>query len=248
MVALTMVFVVGNNSAYATTDDLTVSVGIMSWYNRYVPITRIEGLDVPRSSYAFMNGPTINARYKDLYLGVTCLFSSNDYELERTKVPYGKNQAKVTSSASRTDVDVVIGYMLTPQIDLNAGYKGIFVEDTLTLAAARRTFQAKHDETYNLGTLGAGLHIPVRMKTILFLNVNALLGTFDNNISYPGRIELINYDDRYSTAWGVSVDTSITYRFIDTLSGSTGIKYQYVKAGSDNSNFFGPTLSLDYRF
>lgn len=248
MVTLTIVFVIGNNSAYATADDLTVSVGIVSWYNWYVPISRIEGMDVPKSSSAFMNGPTIKAQYKGMYLGVTYLLSSNDYELVSTTIPYGIYQTKVTSSASRTDVDFVIGYMLTPQVDLNVGYNGIFVKDTLTLATIRETYHAKHDETYNLGALGAGLHIPVGMKTMLLLNGNALLGTFDNNISYPGRVELINDADMHSTAWGVSADTSITYRIIDTLSASIGLRYHFIKAGSDHSNFFGPTLGFDYRF
>ena len=195
-----------------------------------------------------MNGPTIKAQYKDLYIGVMYLLSSNNYELVRTTIPYGKYETNVTSSATRTDIDVVIGYLLTPQLDVNAGYKGIFVSDAIAFTSSRGTFRPKHEEAYNLGTLGAGLHIPISTKATFLLNGNALLGTFDNTISTSGRIELISEDFRHSTAWGVSADTSVAYRMIENISGHIGLRWFFSKAGSDHSNLFGPTVGLDYLF
>jgi hypothetical protein len=232
------------NSAQATADDLAVSVGAISWYNSFVPISRFEGIDAPHSSWGFMNGPTLKARYKDLYLEVTYLLSSNDYHLTNSTI----EETKITSSASRSDVDVVLGYLLTPRIELNAGYKGIFVDDDLTLEAGGGTNAAKRDESYNLATLGVGVNIPLGTKSTFFLNGNALLGDFEYKVAYPAGVAFFTDADRHFLAWGVAADTSVTYEIVDNLSAGIGLRFQYIKAGTDNSSFIGPTSRLDYRF
>ena len=247
-VALTISFLCGINLAHATSDDLFVSVGSLSWYNRLVPISRFNGVDAPNSTWGLMTGPTLKARYKDLYLGVSYLLSANDYHLANSLIPFGDNQTAVTSSASRSDVDVVIGYLLTPRIDLKLGYRGIFIDDALTLAAAGGTYNARRNETYNLGTLGVGVTVPAGMKTVFLLNGNALLGDFENELAYPGGVEFFNDSDKHFVAWGVDADTGFSYAIIDHLSAGVGLRFQYIKAGGDNSSFFGPTARIDYRF
>ena len=248
LVALTVSLLCVTNFTYAASDDLSLTVGAVAWYNRLVPMSRVQTIDIPRSSWAYMEGPEIKARYKNLYLGVTYLLSSNDYHMTNSMVTYGSNVTDVTSSASRSDIDVVVGYMLTPRIDVNAGYKGIFVEDTATLAAIRGTFDAKRNEAYNLGTLGAVINLPLGSKTTFFLNGNAMLGAFDYKINYPDGVDFGNDVDQHFLAWGLGADTKLAYNIIDNLSAAVGLKFQYIKAGTDNSNFFGPTAHLDYRF
>lgn len=248
MVTSTMVLVFGSNPAYSAREDFSASVGAMSWYNNYVPISRIHGMDVPKSSYAFMYGPTIKARYKDLYFGVTYLLTTDNYELVVTDSPVKIHRAKANSSASRNDVDFVVGYMLTPILSLNAGYKGIFVDDNITLVSQGVARNAKRYETYNLGTLGVGANIPLGTKFIWTLNGNALLGAFHNDVTYPAYYNRLNEPEINTTAWGASADTSVDYAIINNLSANIGLKCQYTKAGSDNSSFFGPTFGLDYRF
>jgi hypothetical protein len=248
MVTSAIVLVFVSNSAYSAMEDFSVSVGGMTWYNWYNPISRIHGMDVPKTSSAFMSGPTLKAQYKDLYFGVSYLLSSGDYELVVTDSPIRIHHADANSSASREDVDFVVGYMLTPLMSLNAGYKGIFVDDNLTLVSQGVAENAKRNETYNLGTLGVGVNVPLGLKFIWFLNGNALLGAYHNNVSYPAKYKHLNTADDNLTAWGASADTSIKYTIINNMSANIGLKSQYTKAGSDNSSFFGPTFGLDYRF
>ena len=247
MVASAIVLVFGSNSAYSAMEDFSVSVGGMTWYNTYNPISRINGMDVPHTSSAFMSGPTIKAQYKDLYFGASYLLTSDNYELV-VDSPVRIHHALANSSASREDVDVVVGYMLTPRLSLNAGYRGIFVDDNLTLVSHGVAENAKRYETYNLGTLGVGVNIPVGTKFRWFLNGNALLGAYHSNVSYPANYNRLNTPDDNVIAWGASVDTSIKYTIINNLSASIGLNCQYTKAGSDNSSFFGPTLGLEYQY
>ena len=248
MVTSAILLVFGSNSAYSSMNDLSVSVGGMSWYNAYNPISRINGMDVPKTSSAFMNGPTIKAQYKDLYFSVTYLLSSDNYELVITDHPIKIHHADANSSATRTDVDFVAGYMLTPTLSLNAGYKGIFVDDNLTLVSNGVADNAKRYETYNLGSLGAGVNIPVGKKIIWCLNGNALLGAYHGAVSYPAYYNRLNIPDNNVIAWGASADTSVKYTIINNLSANIGLKGQYTKVGIDNSSFFGPMFGLDYRF
>ena len=239
-----MLFVLENSSAYAAMADLSVTVGAVTWYNRYVPISRIKGMDAPQSSYAFMNGPTLKVQYKDLYFGATYLPSSNDYSL----MDISLRRADVDSSASRSDIDLVAGYMLTPYLSLEVGYKGIFVDDTVTLVSQSGSANAKRTEMYNMGLLGAGATVPVGNKTTLFFTANALLGSFHNDVAYPDSYRGLNEPGAVTTAWGGSAEVKATYSVIKDLSVSIGLKAQYIKAGSDNSSFFGPTSGLEYRF
>ena len=248
MVTLSIMFIFGSNPAYSAMDDLSVSVGAMSWYNKYVPISRIGGADVPKSTYAFMNGPIIKVKYKDLYFGATYLLSSNNYELVVTNSPLGVHHASANSSASRSDLDFVAGYMLTPILGLNVGYKGIFVNDNLTLVSQGVARDAKRYDMYNLGTFGVGLNIPLWTNFTWIFNGNALLGSYHNDVSYPAYYKRLNEPEYNAMAWGISTDTSIDYNIIYSLSANIGLKFQYTKAGSDNSNSFGPTFGLDYRF
>jgi hypothetical protein len=248
MVTLIVLFVVGSNSAYANSDDFSLSAGVLSWYNWHVPVMRIDGMDTPHNSSALMVGPTIKAQYKDLYCGVTYLISTHDYQLANTSVPIGVYQTNATSSASRQDIDVVIGYMLTPRLSLQAGYKGIFFDDDLTLVANGTSYNAKHNEMFNMGAVGAGVNIPIGTNVIWVLNGNALLGTFHNDISYPAGLGYLNDFNKNYTAWGLSADTSVTYTFFNNLSANIGLKFQYIKAVSDESNSLGPTFGLNYQF
>ena len=248
MITSVIFIVFGSNSAYSAMEDISVSVGAMSWYNRYVPISRIAGADVPKSSFAFMNGPTIKAQYKNLYFGVTYLLSSDNYNLVVTDSPISIHHAKANSSASRSDIDFVAGYMLTPELSLRTGYIGIFVDDDITLESQGGTETARRNETYNVGTLGAGINMPLGKKIIWFVNADALLGSFHNDVSYPIHYKRLSEPVYNSIAWGVSADTRVVCTIINNLSANIGLRYQYIKADSDNSSFLGPTLDLDYRF
>ena len=244
-----MVLVSNSKSAYSATDDASYSVGVMSWYSIYNPISRIGGKDVPNTSSAFMNGLTIKAQYKKFFVGVTYLLSSNNYELVVTNHPVNIHHAAANSSASRNDVDFVVGYMLTPIIFLNTGYKGIFVDDNITLATSQgSTTDAKRFEMYNLVKLGAGANIPVGTDFIWSLNGNVLLGAYHDDVSYPANYNRLNTPDNNVFAWGASAETSLKYSIFNHLSANVGLNCQYIKAGSDNSSFFGPTFGLDYKF
>ncbi len=248
MGVLAILYIIGNHSADAAAENLSITAGALSWYNRFVPVSRIQGMDVPKSSYSVMNGPTMKIQYKDLYVGVTYLISSNDYQLVNTDVPVNVHQSKVSSSASLDEIDAVVGYVLTPRVSLNAGYKGISVKDDLSLLSFGVSYHAKRDESYYLGSLGTNVNIPVVRKLTWLIDGSALLGTFYNHVAYPVYYRRLNEPDTKVTAWGLSVNSSLSYAIINGLSANIGFNYQYIKAGSDNSNFIGPTMGLNYRY
>lgn len=243
-----MALVFGSNTAYSSMEELSVSVGAVSWYNKYVPISRIAGMDVPQSSYAFMYGPTIKAQYKKFSCAATYLISSDNYNLVVTDSPVKVRHARANSSASRSDVDFVLGYKLTPALSLTTGYKGIFVDDDITLVSRGVSTDGVRHETYNVGTFGAGLNIPVGKKLVCYVNGSALIGSFHNDVSYPSSYRRLNEADYDAIAWGAAADASAVYSIFNSLSANIGLKFQYIKAGSDNSSFFGPNFGLDYRF
>lgn len=246
ILAVILVFIA--SPASAAGDDVSVSVAAMSWYNRYVPISRIGGMDVPKSSFALMYGPALTARYRDLSLDVSYLLTADNYQLVITDNPVRVHRAHANSSASRSDIDLVVGYRVTPDVRMNAGYKGIFVDDSLSLVSLGSTQYAKRRETYHLGTLGAGTAIPLGTGTVWSLNGSALLGVYHNEVSYPPYYNRLNEPADDTAAWGISADTTVSFLLFDGLSTNVGLKYQFTKAGCDNSNFFGPTLSFEYRF
>lgn len=248
VVSVLVLLALGNVSESVASDNFSVSVGMLSWYNKYVPISRIAGMDVPKSTYAFMNGPTVTAHYKNLSLGATYLISSNKYELVAADTLVTARRSTANSAASRTDIDVVTGYLLRPQVTLTAGYKGIFVDDVITLVSQGVSANAKRNVSYNLGSLGATFTIPTGDDFRWVFSGNALLGVYHNDVSYPANYRRLNEPDENSTAWGGSADASLIYTIVGGLAAHLGVKGQYIKAGSDNSNFFGPTLNLDYRF
>jgi hypothetical protein len=243
-----IVFAFGTKSVYSATDNISISVGGMSWYSIYNPISRIGGKDVPNTSSAFMNGLTMKAQYKNIYFGATYLISSNNYELVVTDHPLKIRHAAANSSASRNDIDFVVGYMLTPILSLNTGYKDTFVDDNIALTSQGVTENAKRSEMYNLGKLGVGANIPIGTKFIWFLNGNALLGAYHDEVSYPANYKRLYTPDTNVTAWGASAETNLKYKILDHLSATAGLYCQYTKAGGDNSSFFGPTLGFDYTF
>jgi len=248
VLTLAILFVSASNPAYSAMKDVSVSVGAMSWYNRYVPISRIAGADVPKSSYGFMYGPTIRAQHNNLYFAVTYLLSSDNYNLVVTDSPVSIHHAKANSSASRSDIDVVVGYLLPPTLNVHTGYKGIFVDDAISFASSGRTASAKRNETYNVATLGTGITIPFGKKIILFVNGDVLLGSFHNDVTYPAGYRRLSEPVDDSIAWGVSADTRAVITIHNHLSANIGLKAQYIKAGSDNSSFLGPTVDIEYRF
>ena len=244
MIILAALFVLTGSPAYAAMEDLSVTLGAMTWYNRFVPISRFNGMDVPKSSYAFMYGPTLKAQYKDLYFGASYLLTADNYSLMNLSV----RRASVDSSASRGDVDFVAGYMLTPLLSLEAGYKGIFVDDSVSLVSTTGTEKATRTQKYHMGLLGAGATIPVGSDITFFVTANGLLGAFNNNVAYPAGYRRLNVPSDVTTAWGGSTEAKVTYSVIKDFSATIGVKAQYIKVGSDNSNFFGPTAGLEYRF
>lgn len=211
MVILVSMAVMWCGSAFAVTEDLTLSVGMKSWYNWFEP--HANDYD---TSAAFMIGPTAKAQYKNMYLGITYLTSTSDYEpLE-------------DSNMSRDDLDIVVGYMLTPRLGLNVGYKGIYTDVDEDDGSA----------SFHLAALGVGGNIPLYDEGLLFMNVNGLAGTFD--VDSP--------DTEDADVLGVSAELGAVFSIIKNLTANAGFKYQYLDVEGEGATFYGPTLGLDYRF
>ena len=234
--------------AFAAMEDFSVTVGAASWYNRFVPISRIEGMDVPRSTYAFMYGPAVRAQYKNFYLGITYLLSASDYALLSPDTIVRVRRASAESAASRSDLDLVAGYQLTPQFGVTVGYKNIYVDDTITLTSQGVAANARRHESYSVGTLGAEATVPLGENGAWRSTCTAVLGTFHNDIAYPVGYRRLNEPVYDAFAWGGEGTTKISYKMIKTLSAEVGLKAGYIKSGSDNSSFFGPIFGLNYTF
>jgi len=237
------------SSTYAfASDDYSFSLGVLSWYNNFNPISRVKGMDVPQSTFAFMTGPALKARYKDVFLDVTYLISSGDYNLISTNTLVNVHRADANSSASRNDINATIGYVLNPKWTVNVGFEGIYVDDNVSLDSARGIATGRRYENYNMGMAGAGVNIPLSNRFTWISNGNILLGAFHNNVTYPAAYKALNEPPYDAIAWGGNMDTKIVCNLLKHLSAEVDVKLQYVKSGSDNSSFFGPAVRLDYNF
>ena len=205
-------------------------------------------MDVPQSTFAFMIGPALKAQYKNVFLDATYLISSGDYNLIKPNTLVNVRRADADSSASRNDVNVIIGYVLNPRWTVNVGFEGIYVDDNVSLTSTRGVAPGRRYENYNMGIVGAGLSIPFGNRFIWASNSNILLGTFHNNVTYPPAYRALNEPPFDDVAWGGNFDTKIVCNLLKHLSAEVDVKFQYIKSGSDNSSFFGPAVRLDYTF
>ncbi len=247
-ILLTALFILIGNAFSFASEDYSFSIGFLSWYNRFNPISRVRGMDVPQSTFALMTGPTIKAQYKDVFLDVTYLLSNCDYNLISPNTLVNVHRADANSSATRKDIDIIIGYMLTPKWSVNIGFEGIYVDDNVSLTSPRAVTNGRRFENYNIGLVGVGAYIPLSGRFVWISNGDILLGAFHNDVAYPPAYNALNESPYNTAAWGGNIDTRIVCNLLKHLSADVGVKIQYIKAGSDNSSFFGPAIRLDYKF
>ena len=238
---------IGNTHSFAS-ENYSISVGVLSWYNNYNPISRIKGLDVPNTTFAFMTGPTLRVQYKDMFLDVTYLLSNSDYHIITPGTLVSVHRADANSDATRKDVNVIVGYKLNPTWSVNTGFEGIYVDDNVSLTSGINIAHGRRIENYNIGMVGVGADIPLGHSLIWITNGNILLGAFHNDVAYPKPYKSLNEPNYDDVAWGGNIDSKIVYSLLKHLSVDFGLKLQYIKSGTDNSSFVGPSLRLDYKF
>ncbi len=246
---VSLVFIVStfvSTSGY--TSDITFTVGTTSWYNRYVPISRIEGTDSPGASYGLMYGPVVNVGSQEWNVVAQYLLSSGDYDIISPNTLVKVHHADADSQATRRDIDVILSHTISRNTSLTVGYKGIFVDDNISLTYSDKKSSARRSEIYNNGTMGIRGTIPLFQKVILTTNGYGIAGKFHNDVTYPPGYKRLNEAPYNAFAWGAGADAKITYSITHGLLAEVGMKFQYIKSGSDNSNFGGPTVGIAYRF
>ena len=172
-------------------NDLRFTIGYRLWLNWWqtslAKVDTITDPDAPRNQitissantpsinqFAAASIPSVGMRYKDFFASASVMISP-DYHFPRVTTTFSGTvpfpHSFVTSNrvtASRTEVDVNLGYYIHPWIALTGGYKGVFQEfenkfsATDTDQAALTTVgTTKSSPKYHGGTIGVAANVPI---------------------------------------------------------------------------------------
>ncbi|MBF0224139.1 MAG: outer membrane beta-barrel protein [Desulfobacterales bacterium] len=203
-------------------DNVYTVIGVKTWYCSW----DLGGSY--KSQQSFLMGPSLKIAKDNFFCGVTYLISLNDYEFDKSV------------SVSRSDLDLMMGYMLHPRIGLVTGYKAIE-----TKIDSNNTNIA--NQNYTSPVFGVTTNYPISLGSLDFI--------LTANLNYlPVSIMHYNKQEKKSTDWGdnnngYSGEAGIAFMIGDNIAINTGLKYQLFKwINGSNDKFKGITLSLDYRF
>lgn len=211
--------------AYA--DDTSVSVSIKGWYNSWEE--KYQGETIKSDDPVFMVGPSVNVRSGNWFGGITYLTStSGDYTF--SDIIFQGDILEI----ERKDLDIIVGYMLSPRFGVFAGYKSIE-------APAKYSYGGSSYDYDALKLTGPGIGI---LGNYPFEGINA---------SLYGSLALMSLDyewgDVADDVSGASLEIGVNYAFTENLSGNVGIKSQSFSGSEDaEDTFSGPTFGVNYTF
>lgn len=206
-------------SVLAANDNVSVSVGVKSWYNSWK-----EG-GFKSDTSAIMVGPSLKVGFDRFFVGASYLMSAQDYEFNMSP----------TFNADRKDLDLLAGFMIIPRFGLFAGYKTI---DSKFTAPSVPGFS--YDIKFKGPAVGATTNLQFDNMPVSLYASGAYLMLKESDSSGTGDTDYTGYTVdgglTYTFAEKLSVGLGYKYQSLKPKNSST------------KDNFSGATLSLDYRF
>ena len=238
LAALVAMLLGSSNLAYA--DGTKVTVGIKAWANSWEEKVEYNGggSDTWDNGSSLMIGPSVNLRFENnMFLGAAYLVSTSDYE-SNDWIFVGD-----TMSFDRKDLDLTLGYMITPKFGVFAGYKSI--ESDATYKYPPLSIDQKIG-TWTLKGPGIGIlgNIPLSESFALYGNLAIM------SIKQKISTEL---GSSSSDSAGASFEIGAAFAFSDALSANIGIKSQSFSGDDEfgdtyTDTFTGVTFGVNYTF
>lgn len=224
----------------ASAEDTSFSLGVKAWNNSWK--FEEEGSSTIKYDAATMVGPSLTIKNSDLFLGLTLLVTAKDY----------KNTDADPSTefdTSRTDLDFIAGYMITPRLGIYMGFKSLQATLKVTMPSAGISEQ----EGFDIALQGPGIGIlgnyPINDVVALYGNLGFLSL---NATSVPTTWWLTNVNASEpatsETLSGASVEIGAAFVINEFWSANVGIKSQSFTGDDSENKFSGLTGGVTYTF
>jgi hypothetical protein len=238
MVLIAALMVMFTGAAFA--EDTKVTVGIKAWSNSWEEKYEFGGsTDTYDFGSSLMVGPTINVRFSNnWFVGASYLVTTKDYETNDF-VFYGD---KLT--VSRSDLDLIAGYMFTPQFGMFFGYKSISNDAKYTYTPYLNNESLG---SWDLTGPGIGILGNIPLNETIALYGNLALMFMQSKFTYPD-----GTSDKADLT-GASLEIGVAFAFGESFSANLGYKSQSFSGdddygGTTTDTFTGPTLAVNWRF
>lgn len=226
---------------------IDMSAGVYTWYSWWdFPEDRYEKVETDPS---LVYGPTLSVNFND-FCSLTFVFLygkfNADAENHRNEILYGGPVDYYKYDIDRYDSDTALNFKLNSYFKLYLGVK--YSRFDYGLTASGYTGEFKH-QAFGPGA-GLSVTIPVAKDLFVVGNVGGLYLWGDEKYSdTTGLSSKLDIKD-----YGYNTGLSLAY-YIEPASTSISLggRYQYIKTEyddgfSNNSKFYGVTLSAAYMF
>ena len=225
----------------------SVTIGLKTWYATWE--YQSPGGDTMDFGSGLMYGPAISIRTGDLFVGLSYL-TGGGFTDEYTESGYtsywGDWDEEWDYEYDRTDIDLSIGYYLSPNLGMFLGYKTLTIGCTYTYAfdpelGSSSTYEDSWENEFSGFALGVTGHTRIgESRMILFgtLSYVSLASEFDGEAG--------------EDFMGPAIEVGLAYA-LETmpLSFTVGYKYQSYEEDVEDGGkdvFAGLTLGLNYSF
>lgn len=226
------------SAAAAFADETKVSLGLKAWHNKFEEETDGQTIDFGSS---LMLGPSLNVRFSNnWFVGASYLVTTKDYETEDF-VFVGDEL-----SISRDDLDLVAGYMFTPNFGAFFGYKSITADASYTF-----TSMGINDVdllSWELTGPGIGVLGKIPLSDVVALYGNLAFMWMDSTVTFTDGSPSESED-----LAGASVEAGVAFSFAERMSANIGVKAQSFSGDDDagvetTDSFSGLTFGANYTF
>jgi hypothetical protein len=219
--------------------DVVFTAGLKVWHNEWVYNGDV-GRDFKDSS--FLVGPSFKLSAGRFFTGLTYMSSTADYDL---------SWRYYVMETPRTDIDLVAGYQLGPNISIFSGYKYITYAPNMY---KDQEWLSQGENSVNAWLAGVALFKTMSRKGVT-LNGSLAGGVYDAHSSYniiaglePGEQDpiLLRFGDKGEIYSG---ELGVTLPYSEKTYINFSYKYQLLDSDVDTSMVFkGFLFSVDFVF
>jgi opacity protein-like surface antigen len=213
-VAAALLLAAGSGETRAE-DGTGVQVGLKMWVNQWTQ--ERPGFASITSDTTMLLGPAIEGKFQNqFFVEASYLLSTSDYTFSDTAPPF---------NIDRQDADIAVGYLITPEFGILAGYRDTTLKESATGAKDTLTGPV-------IGIVG-----------------NAFL---DQQLSFYGRLDYLFTKFKEQDALGTLNEDSpgwlvafgVKYAFTRTFTGSFGYRFETNKGDTSGvrDSFSGVTF------